>query len=158
MCILYYVKNILLLGSWLFVVLWEEIVDWLMNRQWELLAAIYVTQLIKMDQLGRMFPFLNGCSFSSTLKLELDIAFSRYGKFIDDVITDQWKVNFEKKACKIWKSGQSIAYNINSKVHFYMKILVLHQIPQLRKSVLKIWKIHEISKLTLEQYFDFVSP
>ena len=32
----------------------------------------------------------------------------RYGNFIEDVITDLYKIDFEKKALKLWKSVQSI--------------------------------------------------
>ncbi len=50
--------------------------------------------------------------------LKLDIAFLRYGNFIEDVITDWGNVVFEKKALKIWESVQSIDI---SEVNFYMK-------------------------------------
>ncbi len=39
--------------------------------------------------------------------LKFDIAFSRYGNFIDDVMTDQGKIIWEK-ARNIWESVQSI--------------------------------------------------
>ncbi len=62
--------------------------------------------------------------------LKLDIVSSRYGDFIDDIIIDHWKVNFEKKALKVWESVQSIGVNINSEVHYYMKDLFLCQFLQ----------------------------
>ncbi len=37
--------------------------------------------------------------------LKMDI---NYDNFIEDVITDWWKVDLEKKALKIWESVQSI--------------------------------------------------
>ena len=58
--------------------------------------------------------------------LKLDIVFLR-NNFVDNVITDQWKVDFEKKTLKIWESEESIGINI-SKVHLHMKILFLYQI------------------------------
>ena len=47
--------------------------------------------------------------------------------FIDDVITDRWKLYFEKKACnlKVWKSVQSIGVNSYSK----FQIPFLHENP-----------------------------
>ena len=58
-----------------------------------------------MAQLGQKFKmdffflFAIDCSFTSILVqnlLILDIAFSRYGNFIYDFITDQLEVDFEK--------------------------------------------------------------
>ncbi len=77
--------------------------------------------------------FLNGCSFISILVqkvLKLDIAFLSYGNFIEDVITDWWKVDLEKKALEIWESCTKYWYFGNSAVHFYMKTVFLHQILQ----------------------------
>ncbi len=37
-----------------------------------------------------------------------DIVFLRYDNFIEDIITDWWKVDFEKKALEVWKYVQSI--------------------------------------------------
>ena len=33
--------------------------------------------------------------------------------FIDDVKTDRWKVDFEKKALKVWESGQELVWGSN---------------------------------------------
>ena len=68
-----------------------------------------VTQHIEKDQLGQSSElsfcyFLNGCytvfsSISVQNVLKSDIVFSKYYDFIDDndIITDQWKVDFEEK-------------------------------------------------------------
>ena len=66
-------------------------------------------QKIKIDFL---LYFLNDCSFISILVLKFlnsDIAFLRYGNFIEDVVITDWrKVDFENKALKIWEPVQSI--------------------------------------------------
>ncbi len=83
------------------------------------------------------YYFLNSCSFSSIMVqkiLKLDIMFLRYGNFIEGIITDWWKVNFDKKALIIWESVQSI------------DILVILSIEDSKK-----WKI---SKSTLRLYFE----
>ena len=62
----------------------------------------YVTQHIEMDQLGQMFKNLLfaiavlSAQFWCKKSLQI-IVFSKYD-FIDDIITDQWKVDFERKA------------------------------------------------------------
>ncbi len=71
---------------------------------------------------------LNDSSFASILVqkcLKSDITFSRCGNFIDDIITDQQKVDFEKKALKVWEYGQSIGIQHHLKGPFYMKKLCL---------------------------------
>ncbi len=40
--------------------------------------------------------------------LKSDITFLRYGNFIEDIITDGWKVHFNKKAHKFFESVQII--------------------------------------------------
>ncbi len=75
--------------------------------------------------------------------LKSNIPFLRYGNFIDDVITDWWKVHFQKKrVLKFGKSGQRIGDNSNSEVHFYMEMLFSCEILQAtyREYVLKIPK------------------
>ncbi len=65
----------------------------------------YVSQHIEGTSCLRRSKFtfcylLIGCSFISILVqnfLKSDIAFLRYGNFIEDEITDWWKVYFEKK-------------------------------------------------------------
>ncbi len=47
-------------------------------------------------------------NFGGDFFFKLDIAFSRYGHVINDIITDQWKVDFEKKSPKVWESEQII--------------------------------------------------
>ena len=84
----------------------------------------------RSDKVQNWLYFLTGCSFRSDLVQKVLTLFSRYGNFIDDVITDHWKVNFEKKALKVWESVQSIGVNINSEVHYYMKDLFLCQFLQ----------------------------
>ena len=101
---------------------------------------------------------LNCCSFISILVQKLlksDIAFLRYGNFIEDVITDWWKFDFEKKALKIWESVQRIGILGNSEVNFDTKTLLLHQVLQviLRLSI-EDSKACEISKSTLGLYFE----
>ncbi len=67
-------------------------------------------EYFKMDQLSHKIKIdflLNGCSSSSILMqnfLKSDISFLRYANFIEDVITVWWKVDFKKKALKIWES------------------------------------------------------
>ncbi len=91
---------------------------------------LYVIQHIKRSLWVMTFCyFLNGCPFSSILVqkcLKSDIAFLRYGNFIEDIITVWWKVDYEKKSLKIWESVQGNLGNLE--VHFYMKTLFLHQI------------------------------
>ena len=53
--------------------------------------------------------------------LKLDIMFSRYDNFTDDVITDQWKGDYEKKAFKSLGICTDYWHSSNSKVHFYIK-------------------------------------
>ncbi len=59
------------------------------------------------------------------------IAFLRYGNFMDNIVTDRWKVHFEKKALKVCESEQSIGIiTIQKTLIFYMKMLSLDQILQ----------------------------
>ena len=104
------------------------------NETWSKL--IYVSQHIERDQLSpkiklTFWYFQNGCSFISILVqkiLKLDIAFLRYGNFIEDVMTDWWNVDFEKKA--LMGICTKYCYFGISEVNFYMKTLLLHQILQ----------------------------
>ena len=43
---------------------------------------------------------------------------SDYGNVIDDIVKDQWIVDFEKKAIKVCESGQSIGVNKEFKSPF----------------------------------------
>ncbi len=52
--------------------------------------------------------------------LKSGIAFLRYGSFIEDVLTDWWKLDFEKKTLKIWESAQSIGILAIQRSIFYM--------------------------------------
>ena len=69
--------------------------------------------------------FLNDSSFITILVqkcLKLDIAFLRYGNFIEDVIyPDCWKVDFEIKALENLWICTKYWYFGNSKVNFYLK-------------------------------------
>ncbi len=67
----------------------------------------YVIQHIERDQLSQkvktvflLVPKIYGCSLRSILVqkfLKSDIAFLRYGNFIEAVIVDWWKVGFREK-------------------------------------------------------------
>ena len=110
--------------------------------------------VVSEDQSGLFCHFLNDCSFNSILVqnfLKSNIVFLRYGNFIEDVLTDWWKVDFEKKALKIWESVQSIGIfalerSIFTWTHsFCTKSLYLLSIEDS--------KICEITKSTLGLYF-----
>ncbi len=69
------------------------------------------------------------------------------------VITEWWKVDFEKKALKFWESGICMRTIVNQSP-FYMKMLFLGQIFQVTERVrIEYSKIYDISKFTLEPYF-----
>ena len=79
--------------------------------------------------------------------LKLDNLFLGYSNFIDDVTTDQSKVDYEKKL---------LVYNGNLRVHSCMKTLFLRQILQATWiegiEGIEDSKIHKISKLNLAPY------
>ncbi len=86
--------------------------------------------------------------------LKPHIAFSRYGNFIDDVITDQ-----RKMFLKFGNQGK-VLYDSNSKVHFTWKSCCFYfkYCKQFRESSSnlenKYWRLCEISKLTMGPYFE----
>ncbi len=69
-----------------------------------------VTQHNVMDQLGQMFKIYSVisqmavCSIMVQTFLKSDVAFLNNGNFIDDIIINQWIVDFEKKKnLKVWE-------------------------------------------------------
>ncbi len=82
--------------------------------------------------------------------LKLDIVFLRYGNFTEDVTTDWWKVDFEKKALKNWESVKVLVF-WQFRGLFDMKTLFLQV--TLRLSI-EDSKVCEISQLTLGIYFE----
>ncbi len=82
--------------------------------------------------------------------LKLNIAFSRCGNFIDNVITDWRKIDFVKNDLNVWESGQNISVQCYSKVHFYMK-----SFKKLRDQVLIIPKFQNWPWDHIFRYFDF---
>ena len=84
-------------------------------------------------------------SFSSIL-LQSDIAFLRYGNSFDDIIEDWWKVYFERGLLKFWHLGKVLTYNRNQqslftwKQHFYIK-----SFNQLRKC----WRFHNAQNVEI---------
>ena len=57
--------------------------------------------------------------------LKSDIVFLRYGNFIDYLVTDRWKFDFEKTLLKIANLG---------------KVLVLQQVKKTNKQTIFTWK------------------
>ena len=105
--------------------------------------------------------FLNVCSFISILvqkDLKSDIAFLRYGNFIEDVITDWWKVDFEKKALKICESVQSIGI-WQFIGQFWHENTVFAPNPSSNLKT-KYWRFQSMWNLKIDyilRYFDFAS-
>ncbi len=100
----------------------------------EVKQHIIVTQHIKMDQSGQKFKFAFWL-FPKWLFFQLDFGenyfdighyidtFLRYGSFIDDIITDQWKVDFEKVSESLQSIGVQAVWKpiFTWKDSFYIK-------------------------------------
>ena len=94
--------------------------------------------------------------------LKLDSAFLRYGNFIEDVIRDSWKVNFEKNALKIWDSVLSIGILVIRESTLIWKHC-FHTKPfkKLKYNVLKIPKYVKSQNWLWDyilRYFDCATP
>ncbi len=103
-----------------------------------------MTQHIKMDQFGQkckftFYYFLHYIqlvfqfNFSATIATFEIRHCSLEINFIDDIITEWWETVLEKKALKKFGNLDKVKYwhaTVIEKSHFYMKIMLLHQISE----------------------------
>ncbi len=112
------------------------IIMWLKTSKW--------TSWVRGSKLS-FFYFVNSALSAHfwRKKFKSDIAFLRHSNFTD-VVTDQWKICFDKKATlKACESGQSIGIDSSSKAH-----------QATNKVSIEDSKICGISKSTLGSYFE----
>ncbi len=75
-----------------------------------------------------------------TKNLKSDIAFLRYGNFIEDVITDWWKVDSQKEALKVLESREKISKCLS--MNKFIKIV--HNFHKIRRQIqwnLLLWRL-----------------